>query len=276
MQEVINVCRQCQTGFPIDKEDMAFYQKVSPTFLGRIFLIPTPTLCPQCREQSRLAWRNEHKLYTRKCDLTGRDIISVHASDKTYPVYSSDAWWSDNWDALIYGKDFDFSKSFFEQFKTLLEQVPRAALYNVQGENSEYNQSTGHLKNCYLLAGSNYDEDCYYGKYVLSSKNCIDVHMIETCELCYECIDCKNCYQCSFLQDCSNCHDSQFLDACHNCSNCFGCVNLTNKQYCLFNKQYSQGAYLKEIQKFDLSKHSEIRRVHLLMQEHIKNILFVT
>ncbi|MBP6084810.1 hypothetical protein KA517_01060 [Candidatus Gracilibacteria bacterium] len=270
MPELIKTCYQCKESFLIEEADLAFYQKVSPVFGGKTFLVPPPTRCPLCREQSRLVWRNEHKLYSRKCDLTGKEIISVHASDKDYPVYSGDAWWSDAWDACSYGREFNFTKTFFEQFKTLVEQVPRAALYNVQGENSKYNQSTGNLKNCYLLAGSNYDEDCYYGKYLLSSKNCVDVHMIETCELCYECTDCKNCYNCSFSQDCTNCHDSQFLQACYNCSNCFGCVNLSNKQYCFFNQQYSKEDYQMAVRKFDLGKHSEVRRADSLMREHIK------
>ena len=31
-------------------------------------------------------------------------------------VYSPDVWWSDEWDPLDYGLDFDFSSPFFEQF----------------------------------------------------------------------------------------------------------------------------------------------------------------
>lgn len=254
----------------IDEADSAFYQKVSPTFANKKFLIPSPTLCPQCREQHRLVWRNEHKLYSRKCDLTNKDIISVHAANKKYPVYCSEAWWSDQWDALSYGKDFDFSTPFFDQFKELLAQVPRADLYNIQAENSEYNQSTGNLKNCYLLAGSNDDEDCYYGKYVYKSKNCLDSHVVEQCELCYECIDCKSCYHCAFLQDCTNCRDAQFLYSCSNCSDCFGCVNLVNKRYCLFNEQYSAEDYKKKRAEFDLSKHSELERIHDLMLNRLQ------
>ena len=30
---------------------------------------------------------------------------------------------------------------------------------------------------------------------------------------------------------------------CHHCQNCFGCVGLKNKSYCIFNKQYSKQEY---------------------------------
>jgi hypothetical protein len=49
---------------------LEFYEKVSPIFKGRKYSIPTPQLCPECREQRRISFRNERKLYKRKCDAT--------------------------------------------------------------------------------------------------------------------------------------------------------------------------------------------------------------
>jgi hypothetical protein len=73
-------CRFCSTRFDITDKDLEFYDKISPVFplpldkegLGRVkkFPIPTPTLCPECRQQRRLSFRNERKLYKRKCDLS--------------------------------------------------------------------------------------------------------------------------------------------------------------------------------------------------------------
>ncbi|OGC82211.1 MAG: hypothetical protein A2V81_00525 [Candidatus Abawacabacteria bacterium RBG_16_42_10] len=256
--------------FTVDEIDVELLSKLSPTFAGKSFAIPIPTLCPECREQQRLVWRNERKLYNRICDLTKKDIISVHAPDKSYPVYSSEAWWGDGWDPFSYGKDFDFSRPFFDQLKELFEQVPRAALYNQNNVNSEYNQSTGNLKNCYLLAGADYDEDCYYGNYLFYCRNCVDGLNLQNCELCYECVDAENCYNCSFCFDSSNCRDSKFLYSCRNCSNCFGCVNLANKQHCFFNEQLSEAEYKKRITEFDLSKYSVVKDVDKLMQERLQ------
>jgi len=46
-------------------------------------------------------------------------------------VYDQNIWWSDSWDALDYGKEFDFKKSFSEQFEELMRKVPKANLNNI-------------------------------------------------------------------------------------------------------------------------------------------------
>jgi hypothetical protein len=52
----------------------------------------------------------------------------MYSPDKLYKVYSQDEWWSDKWNALDYGMDFDFSKKFFEQFSELMKKVPNLSL----------------------------------------------------------------------------------------------------------------------------------------------------
>lgn len=36
---------------------------------------------------------------------------------------------------------------------------------------------------------------------------------------------------------------SEYCIACHSCSDCFGCVGLRSKQYCILNKQYTKEEY---------------------------------
>src|SRR3989338_9885653 len=103
-------CRQCQSSFEIFPEDRRFYDMMQ---------VPEPTLCYICRMQRRLSFRSERFLYHRKCDLSGKQIISSYSSDKPFPVYENDEWWSDKWDPLSYCRDFDFNRPFFEQFRDL-------------------------------------------------------------------------------------------------------------------------------------------------------------
>ena len=73
MQEKIvetKICKQCSSKFNITDKDLEFYDKISPKFNGEIFQIPTPTLCPDCRNQRRLNFRNEAKLYRRKSNIS--------------------------------------------------------------------------------------------------------------------------------------------------------------------------------------------------------------
>ena len=88
-------CKHCNIAFSITDKDVEFYEKVSPVFVDRKYSIPTPTLCPDCRQQRRLSFYNDKKLYKRKCHATGRDTISMYSPDSNYNIYSQKEWWSD-------------------------------------------------------------------------------------------------------------------------------------------------------------------------------------
>lgn len=146
-------CPQCSSAFEVTKEDLAFFEQVSPVFGGKKEVIPAPVLCPACRMQRRLLFRNDLCLYHRKSDLTGKAMISIYAQDKPYKVYDQDEWWSDRWDALSYGRDFDFSRTFSEQFRELTLAVPHQGLFTTNAENSYYTNHSLNTRNCYLIAG---------------------------------------------------------------------------------------------------------------------------
>ncbi|MAF79456.1 hypothetical protein CL629_00005, partial [bacterium] len=95
-------------------------------------------------------WRNERTLYKRPCDATKKDIISIFSKEAPYTIYSREAWWSDDWDPLEHGQEYDFSRTFFEQFSELMERVPLPAIFNGKCINSDYCNHCGELKNCYL------------------------------------------------------------------------------------------------------------------------------
>lgn len=61
-------CRISGEDFSVTHKDLEFYDQLSPLFSGKKYSIPMPTLSPDERQRRRLAWRNEQKLYKRKCD----------------------------------------------------------------------------------------------------------------------------------------------------------------------------------------------------------------
>ncbi len=260
----MKTCQQCQSLFEVTDQDHQFYDKVSPIFNGKKYLIPEPTLCPDCRRQRRLSFRNERFLYHRKCDLTGRQIISAYSSDKPYKTYQSDEWFSDKWDPLAYGRDFDFSRPFFEQFAELKKEVPRMALVTspqAADYNCSYINFAGHSKNCYMTFDSDYNEDSYYTKVLKHSKSCMDCSFVHESEQCYECVDCYNCYRLFFSENSSQCSDSAFLKNCVGCKHCFFCSNLIQKEYCIYNKQYTKTEYEKIIQSLNFSSHAKLEKI---------------
>lgn len=263
-------CSQCTASFEIREKDRAFYNEVSPTFGGKKYLFPEPTICPTCRQQRRLAFRNERQLYRRKCDSSGQDIVSCYSPDKPYKVYKSDEWWSDKWDPLDYGRDFDFNRPFFEQFDELNHKVPHAALItapDIEENNCLYVNFAGGNKNCYMLFDSDYNEDCYYCNGIKGNKNIVDCSSMQDSELCYECIDCVKCYNLRFSENCTNCSDSAFLKDCTGCRNCLFCVNLHQKEYHIYNKPYSKEEYEKMLAEYPISKRSNIQLLLKKAQE---------
>ena len=51
---------------------------------------------------------------------------------------------------------------------------------------------------------------------------------------------------------CTTSKDMMYSISCKNSSNCFGCVGLTNAQYCILNKQYSKEEYFEMIGKIKI------------------------
>lgn len=230
------ICQVCNKDFEIAEEDLKFYKKIK--------VLP-PTFCPKCRLVRRLVWRNERSLYKRTCDLCKESIISMHKINAEFPVYCHNCWWSDKWSPFDYDLKYDFNIPFFEQFKKLQKTVPRPALYAVRNINSEYTNHSAHNKNCYLIFGSWFDENCSYGQSVLESRDCLDCLFIRKCELCFKAIDCSQCSNLLFGQNCTACADSAFLYDCRNCQNCLFCHGLRNKNYHVFNKPVSREEFNK-------------------------------
>jgi hypothetical protein len=175
----MKVCVQCQSEFQITQKEKELREKCSPIFNGRKYSFPEPDHCPDCRYWRHLCYRNERGLYHRKCDLTGKQMISIFSADKPYKVYCQDAWWGDHWDPLDYGRDFDFSRSFFDQFHELRLDVPRISITNHNSENSEYTNQSENNKDCYMLTSSGMSEYCLYGHWIQRGSKYYSGKMIE-------------------------------------------------------------------------------------------------
>lgn len=241
-------CTLCSASFEITDDDLAFYDRVAPIFNGKKESIPPPTLCPQCRRQRRLSFRNERNLYFRTCSLTGKRIFATHTPDAAFPVYDVSEWVTDDWDPLIYGRDFDFNRPFFDQLKDLRDSAPHYSLYTdyVSNVNSDFTNCIANAKNCYLTTNATFVENCYYSRGISYSKDCSDCLRGSRCELCYECIDAHNCYRCLYLQDCDTCSECSFSTGLRRCTYCIGCHGLVQREYCAFNQQLTKEEWMEK------------------------------
>ncbi len=251
MQEEQKVCQNCKTQFTIESEDFDFYNKIG---------VPPPTWCPDCRLERRLIFRNERALYRRPCEMCGASTVSMYDPASGIHNYCGSCWWSDRWDPMSYAQEYDFSRPFFVQFGELMRNVPQQNL-SVSYQtltNSDFTNMNHELKNCYYLFNSDYDENCLYSEEVEHSKDCVDVTMIESTQLAYESLNCNKCYNIYFSVACESSHDVWFSKNLVGCSSCFGCIDLRNKQYCIWNEQYTKDEYQKKIEELKLGSHAAI------------------
>ncbi len=249
-------CQKCQKDFQIDENDQNFYQMVQ---------VPEPTFCPECRLQRRLTFRNDRTLYKRTCELCQKEVISIYRPNGPQKIVCQKCWWSDDFDATKWGRDYDFSKPFFQQYRELMNDVPFVANFVVDESrmiNSPYNNMVLDLRNCYLLSNADFNEDCSYGCEIEGSKNCVDTNLVHQSEMCYECVNTQNCYRAFYSMDCESSSDIWFCRDCNGCTDCFGCVNLRKQSYCIFNQPYgSKEAYEAKLAELGLNSRANLDEI---------------
>lgn len=257
-------CQNCKQNFIIEPDDFSFYEKIK---------VPAPTFCPECRSQRRHAWRNSLSLYSRKCDLCQKSVVSIYSPDSGITVYCNKCWWSDKWDPKDYAKDYDFSKPFLIQFRELLYKVPQMAVVNDDGIasiNCEYTHDIWFAKNCYMTFSGWRIENVLYSFFITAGKNIMDTMInLAEAEYLYECINCSHGYMIKNSFFSRSCINSQFLYDCQNCSDCFMCTGLRNKRYHFQNKQYEKEEYEKILKEYKLHTFSGIERAQKEYDEFI-------
>ena len=131
-----------------------------------------------------------------------------------------------------------------------------------------YNSKNSH--NCYVVGDL---ENCKYCSYVTPDagglKDSYDsTHFVIQSELIYESLQSGHLASrtlFSFLAI-SGVRDVEYCAMIVNCKNCFGCVGIKNKQYCILNKQYTKEEYFKLREKIieDMNKNPYVSKSGLI------------
>ena len=262
MNQKTKPCQNCKADFTIEPEDFEFYEKIQ---------VPEPTFCSECRMKRRMSWRNENKVYKRKCDFSGEEIFSMHSPTSEIKVYDNDIWWSDKWNPLDFGREYNFEKSFFEQFDKLKNEVPWASRSILGSVDSDYCINCVYLKKCYFVFSAGNSEDCAYCNGISFTKDCFDCYHSKKSELCYKGFMLSNCYKTFFSSHCEDCQEIWFCNNCTNCHDCFGCINLKHKKYHIFNKEYSKEKYFEILADLNLGSFKTIKEAEKKFKEfHLK------
>lgn len=228
-----------------------------------------PNVLPKYRFQYLGAFWPHWNLHKRKCDKTGRDIISIFRPDCPYPVWHRDEWVSH---AAPPSREFDFNKPFFEQAWELFKACPIPHAFQSNNYNCEYTDDWYYSKNCYLCHSGQNNEDC---RYCYGCDSVKDVHSsvfsFES-ELCADLINSSHCFNSFFLLNSKNVSDSGFLYDCRDCNNCLLCFNLRNKKYCFGNKQLTKDQFEEKRKEWDFSSYKTYEKAKKYFAEMMQNI----
>ncbi len=121
-------------------------------------------------------------------------------------------------------------------------------IHNVQVEESVWNNlvNTKSTLLCFNLKNA---KKCKYWRFWDTWIDGVDLTVWGELERCYEGIVPDNSVHCTSTIFCWKCIRVRYSEMCHWCTDCFGCVWLKNKQYCIFNKQYTKEEYEKKVAK---------------------------
>src|SRR3989344_1450804 len=239
-------CANCNKNFKVESDDISFY---------KIMRVPPPKLCPDCRQQRRLSFANYSTIYKRKCGVSGHSemMISPVAPVMPWVTYDHETYYSDLWDPLHYAKDVQQGTPFLQQFLELLKVIPQPGVRRGESSiNCDFSFYGKFMKDCYYVFGGRKSEDIMFSSSVYRSKHAADSYSIYDVDTVFENIGTSDSFKIKYDYFSSNCIDSDFIFDCRNCQNCFGCVNLRNKNYCWFNEQLSKEEYQKKRQAVDL------------------------
>lgn len=228
-----------------------FDVSVRETEMRRSFGFETlPDVAPFLRIRHLGAFWPHWALHKRKCDKTGRDIVSVFRPDCPYPVWHKDEWYKS---ALPPSAKIDFEQTFFAQAEKLFKQCPIPHNSGIGNENCEFTDDWWFSRNCYLCHSGVRCEENRYCYRMIGSRECLYCTFCFECEYCFDATNSEKCYRCVYGLYLKNCQETAFCYDCRNCHDCMFCFNLRNKQYCIGNKQLSREDYEQQKKQFDYS-----------------------
>ncbi len=233
-------CRVTGKSFSVSDHEMRLRRKIG--------IEGEPDLHPVFRLQLLGAFWQHWNLHKRKCDKTGKQIISVFSENCPYPVWHKDEWIAH---ADPPSAEVDLAQPLFPQMWELFSRCPIAHNMGTGNENCEYADDMWYSKNCYLCHSGFKGEDLRYCYRFVNVRNCQFCCFAFDCENSLDIVNSHHCFRTLFALHCWNCSDSAFLYDCRNCQHCILCSNLRNKSYCIGNEQLSKEEFEKRAKEFD-------------------------
>ena len=267
--------KYCEGDFEITKEDIEFLN---------LLRAPAPKYCPTCRRMRRYVHMNQTRFFKRPCNAPGHSeqMISILPPECPFPVYDYKYYLSDSFDPFQFGRKYDPSHSPLEQLFALRKATPMPSFLNrdLASINSDYSNGGRDSKNCYYTFEVFESEDVWYSGLAAKSREIMDSVAVMKCDTAYDVVQSEHVFKSISVYFSKDCTDSILLNDCRNCQDCFGCVNLRNKKYCIWNEQKTKEEYemfIKENTPLSYAKMLEFKKrfdelVHSLPLNASRNV----
>ncbi|KKQ72218.1 MAG: hypothetical protein UT33_C0005G0138 [Candidatus Peregrinibacteria bacterium GW2011_GWC2_39_14] len=186
--------------------------------------------------------------FLNNCKSCKNCIGCINLRHKQYHIFNKEYSKRDYEKQLA---EFDFQTlaniaKFRKQAEEFFQTQPHKNLQQEHNENSlgDYLYDSKNAEYCFDCKDL---EDCkYVGRVAMQAKNCMDYSgWGDKAELLYECAACgNNAYNLKFCTTCTtNNSNLEYCDHCTGCKDCFGCVGLKRKKFCILNQEYSEEEY---------------------------------
>ncbi|MDD5146388.1 MAG: hypothetical protein PHN39_01425 [Candidatus Pacebacteria bacterium] len=129
-----------------------------------------------------------------------------------------------------------------EKFEQLILVKPHRAsrFRNCVNSTGDFLRDCKNTHNCFAAHNL---ENCRHSARLYGCKDISDNYGLGKGELAYETVGNEEIYNVKFCNVVDPSRNLAYCDLCFSCADCFGCVGLRNKQYCILNKQYSKEEY---------------------------------
>ena len=124
------------------------------------------------------------------------------------------------------------------------ERIHRTSnIVNSEGCTGDYIENCKHCIDCFDLTGSQDCRHAYVGVTIKDVQHCANMYL--KVELCLDILGAIEIYHSAYSLFCFYSQNLLYCEYCWHCRDCFGCNGLKQKQYCIFNTQYTKEEYEK-------------------------------
>ncbi|MBN2095993.1 hypothetical protein JW752_01180 [Candidatus Peregrinibacteria bacterium] len=147
-------------------------------------------------------------------------------------------------DEIRFGSYETFEKLKRQFVDNILSKGDYTRLINTENSDGNFLINCKNCHECYDVEDA---EDClYYRVGANGCKDVIDSHaIVDGSQLIYGNVSTTESYNCHNVVGCWTTKDSCYGEFLQGCNDCFGCISLRYKKFCILNKQYSESDYHK-------------------------------